>query len=674
MSRRHQRTSLAAPIGSSERQADNVRNSRTVELRPDVQQAPDSEIIQTILHPKPVKDIKKICENLIDSLSGCFIQEPVTTVDGDLHEKEKIEEWFVEEKTSPVTREVLESKQITPSILAKKQIAGLVEKHPLLKDCREWYLPKKWIAELQQACQSGDEKAIKGLIIRDRRLLVHPLDEAKYFNQTALHFAAGGNPKALDTIVQLLETRQKGLTLAVLLQPDSQGCLPIHRALLAQQEPATLLKISEYMGKHLDTVIKLPPIWPEGFDFRIVNTALRLCIFPRDFSKINFFLRLGADPKSLHPTVLRERDAEGNSALHLAAQAGSTSVVALLTAGVSEVLQNKAGRTARELASNQEHENTVAQLDQTVAQLQVAEDEALRGSGILGIFLLKQQQIIQNQQLQIQELTEKNKNLHYELAQFHHRSQQAIKPLAELQAKFFTGQREWALTSVVDKEIAAVLKFQDELVTACEEGDSKTVRLLLKNGAKPDAANAKSIQPLGAAVWGMNLEVINVLLEAMGGASPMTWEACEGHNINHYKEVFMISSFDPKTYSDWYALLEKMKQNGFVNREREAIIPPDGSILPPLPYRHRYSDGSYDHHPITDPHPITTVTSRIVTRPKHVWIGGIARDLGETQQVEEQRPNPTPYLARIEARFASLKAEITKKIESAPRARVVKTF
>ena len=109
------------------------------------------------------------------------------------------------------------------------------------------------------------------------------------------------------------------------------------------------------------------------------------------------------------------------------------------------------------------------------------------------------------------------------------------------------------------------LKLQDQLIAACKQGDEKAVKTLLQRGARPDMANAKGEQPLGAAVCGMCPDVVNALLKQAGGVAPMTWQECEQHNKKYYNnEVFIIPKFDPRTYSEWYALLQKMDPNPFI--------------------------------------------------------------------------------------------------------------
>ncbi len=108
------------------------------------------------------------------------------------------------------------------------------------------------------------------------------------------------------------------------------------------------------------------------------------------------------------------------------------------------------------------------------------------------------------------------------------------------------------------------LVLQDQLIAACKQGDEKAVKELLQQGAKPDIANAKGEQPLGAAVWGMCPDVVNTLLKQASGVTPMTWDDCEEHNLERYGEVFIVSLFSPQTWREWYYLLLKIDSNPFI--------------------------------------------------------------------------------------------------------------
>ena len=140
-----------------------------------------------------------------------------------------------------------------------------------------------------------------------------------------------------------------------------------------------------------------------------------------------------------------------------------------------------------------------------------------------------------------------------------------IPPVSQSQQTFIPAPKTEPMK--VSKE---QLKLQNELVTACEQGDLKAVQALFKTTffrkitAKPDVANTVGKQPLGAAVWGMNPDIVNELLKQVGGVAPMTWDECEKHNLKYYKEVFIVPKFELKTFGEWNELLKKIDLSPFV--------------------------------------------------------------------------------------------------------------
>jgi hypothetical protein len=189
-------------------------------------------------------------------ITQLLFRDPVVTCDGQTYEREAIEAWFSGGNiSSPNTNLPLKNKELTPNIAVKQQIDSLIIKYPALRDSVCWYLPRSWITELQTACQKGNKEQLRELVNRDRRLLVHPLTDAKGLKkQTALHFAAAGNPVALDVINELLERRQPGLTKVGLQQLNHNRQLPFHVALLAKQDAQTLIKLMTWMGKDIDSL------------------------------------------------------------------------------------------------------------------------------------------------------------------------------------------------------------------------------------------------------------------------------------------------------------------------------------------------------------------------------------------------------------------------------------
>lgn len=127
---------------------------------------------------------------------------------------------------------------------------------------------------------------------------------------------------------------------------------------------------------------------------------------------------------------------------------------------------------------------------------------------------------------------------------------------------FLTGEMKEAEREREKKRLPQ--EMQDRLVVACEQGDLEGVKKAVKLGAKVGLRDRVGKHPLGAAVWGMNPEVVNYLTEEMKGIAVLTWEECKSHNQQYYKEVFMFSEFNPQTYREWHQLLLKMNRSPFL--------------------------------------------------------------------------------------------------------------
>lgn len=101
------------------------------------------------------------------------------------------------------------------------------------------------------------------------------------------------------------------------------------------------------------------------------------------------------------------------------------------------------------------------------------------------------------------------------------------------------------------------LKKQLELVLACEQGDLAAVQKLLNpilgTAALPHLPEASGKQPLAAAVFGMNLDVIKLLLLHMQelGVTPLNWQDCETHNLSRYGRLVILLA-PPKDPSNYF--------------------------------------------------------------------------------------------------------------------------
>ena len=101
-------------------------------------------------------------------------------------------------------------------------------------------------------------------------------------------------------------------------------------------------------------------------------------------------------------------------------------------------------------------------------------------------------------------------------------AEQAAKAEAAQGAAYELERERQASSAAAKQRVAQGLS--KELVLACEQGDEKAVEDLLLRGADPILETKEGVHRLGAAVWGMNREIVNQLTEAMGGVASLGWE------------------------------------------------------------------------------------------------------------------------------------------------------
>ncbi|MCE3237879.1 MAG: hypothetical protein K0R24_860 [Gammaproteobacteria bacterium] len=212
------------------------------------------------LYPWPVADATDIDEALLCPLTHSLMYDPVSTSDGQVYEREAITQWFSQgHQTSPLTNLELPNLTLTSNEEYQSRIRQLLESRPDLAKLQ--YLPAGWIQEMKEACFNGDTVAIRELVQKDKRLLLTQHEGTKTF---PLHCAAL-HIDSLTTVIELLESRQRGLALANLLCPDSIGRLPLEYAIQynggrEEKDDPALSALIIYMGNALVSVRLSRPI------------------------------------------------------------------------------------------------------------------------------------------------------------------------------------------------------------------------------------------------------------------------------------------------------------------------------------------------------------------------------------------------------------------------------
>ena len=325
--------------------------------------------------------------------------EPYITHNGNTFEFERISEWLEKNNTDPADNEILENKTLIPNKGYLSRVTQFLDKSPTVRDSAELYLPRRWVKELEIACENEDMQAIKRLYDLDKRLFSWTFDfteekYAAYQGKNILHITCvQGKLGAIVKLLEYMEKRAEGLALLMLLQKDKQGQLPIHYAMKPNSDGRLMRVLALKMGKHLTVVesVSLPTL--EDQKQRQI-TPLHLAAMNNQPDIVQSLLENKVD--------ITTKDHHGNTALHLAVSFGSVEAIrVLIVFGASAEIENDAGQTPEAAGMVSEQPEAIAFLQKSVQQRTRTEKEQLQSSGPLGIVLLQQQQLIAQMQLSI---------------------------------------------------------------------------------------------------------------------------------------------------------------------------------------------------------------------------------------------------------------------------------
>ena len=167
-----------------------------------------------------------------------------------------------------------------------------------------------------------------------------------------------------------------------LATPDVEGYNPLHRAAVA----GSRAMVEWFLKK--------------GADVRSVNTrretALHLAAQHNHLEVARVLL--------FHNASLVERDQDGNTPLHLAVQRNALEVLVFLLESGALLMENNAGQDPRQLAEIRRQAEVVRTLDATLARLKNKEEGELKEHGSLGLTVVQQQKILEEQARRIQRL------------------------------------------------------------------------------------------------------------------------------------------------------------------------------------------------------------------------------------------------------------------------------
>lgn len=116
-----------------------------------------------------------------------------------------------------------------------------------------------------------------------------------------------------------------------------------------------------------------------------------------------------------------------------------------------------------------------------------------------------------------------------------------------------------------EKKREQLMPLQNKLIKACEKGSLSEFQAVIAEGALVDLPDEQGKYPLYSAAYGMNLEMVQLIIKLLDKEAPTTgWQACEEHNNNYYDQIFLNMNFAPVTYGDWLILLKQVELNEFL--------------------------------------------------------------------------------------------------------------
>lgn len=278
-----------------------------------------------------------IPEKYFCSITDQVIIDPVITSDGHTYEREAIKKWLQAHDTSPKTNIRLKHKNLTPNHDKRSDILEFLGSRPELYEGNEVYLPKAWMRQCVAAIKNNQYSEVQGWLTKDRRLLTCKLEG----ESTALHLACTfSSPELVDILLKLLQKGNKSIMSGVI------GFKPTHLNVLLERD-----LISEDYAK-CKLLLGLGAEIEQAEVSIDQNTLLHRMVIRSCLEPVRWLLKERA--------FIDAQNLNGDTPLHLAAQAGHNNIVSLLLgAGACPEIKNEAGKIPIELAKKLKTMNVI---------------------------------------------------------------------------------------------------------------------------------------------------------------------------------------------------------------------------------------------------------------------------------------------------------------------------
>jgi len=176
----------------------------------------------------------KVPENYCCSIVHQAMVDPVNASDGHTYEREAIERWLSKNSVSPMTRELMEATGLSPNLFAKQEISQFIKANKAKLSAEDVYLPRAWQQAVMDAIFADDVAAFKRALDKDpmgrlQTCMLHqvdsnPEDLPTEFKYTALHLACKvGSVEMIKTVVAMLGDKLN----SALAQPRPKDFKPV---------------------------------------------------------------------------------------------------------------------------------------------------------------------------------------------------------------------------------------------------------------------------------------------------------------------------------------------------------------------------------------------------------------------------------------------------------------
>lgn len=285
----------------------------------------------------------EISDNFLCPITNEIMFNPVNANDEQTYEEESLQKIFElaeqnkKEPISPITGGIL-SKPYYINRNLRSQIHEYLISNP--KAWKKVYLPVKSIKDLEQACQNMDTDKLKGLLLKDFRLMAHPIKDNKTLVELLCEPLETGFQKLFPVMVQCM--KQAHYDQLIRHKP-----LEYWLTLIAGKEDVeNILSFIQKISNYPDTTITID-----------ASALASLAIEKNMPSLMQVAYKLS-------PAIIYKLFEKHNTLLCLAAQAGKTEVVLhLIKIGAFVKHKNQDNLTAKELAYRNGHSLTGAAIE-----------------------------------------------------------------------------------------------------------------------------------------------------------------------------------------------------------------------------------------------------------------------------------------------------------------------